>query len=200
MPAEDLIILNEHHARQYSLVEEAGIFDEALEQQILEALFKLPPILTSDDKPRPEVMSRSLAIRLVSLLIPKRADAIMVVGIEDGFTIALLEALSVRVFVAEENGIKAQKVRRLLDQHQFTKAITVVTPIEKGLPEYAPYDGILLHGLPKRVPQEIVNQLSDNNGRLVSLVGDEFTQQVTLHTKTSSGLKRTKFEIVQGYI
>ena len=199
MPAKEIITLDTTQATAYSLVEEAGIFDEKLESRILSALLKLPPVFLASLKSSSDVMNRALTIRLISLVNPQKNDSVLVVGIEDGFAVALFESLNLRVFVLESNGIKAQKVRKSLDQYQFTKAITVVAPIEKGLAEYAPYDCILLNGIPKKIPFEIVSQLSNSHGKIVSLVGDEFTQQVTLYTKTDQEISRTKFEIVQGY-
>lgn len=194
----EVITLSEHHARQYSLVEGAGIFDENLEATILEGLFSLPPTFTQILETDPKFMDRSVAVRLISLLLPKRADGILVVGIEDGFTVSLLEELGARVFVIEPNGMHAQKIRRYLDSIQYTQAVTSVTPIEYGLKEYAPYDGILFHGIPKSIPTTFFDQL-EQRGRIVSLVGDTFTQEVTVFEKKDNAINRIRFEIVQGY-
>jgi protein-L-isoaspartate O-methyltransferase len=179
------------------ILETAGIFDESLEIQIADALAKLPRELLMH---QPGVMLPGVAVRLLSLLTPQKDAAFLTIGIENGFTQALLSLLGVRCFSVESDGMKAQQVRKLLDKHPgLSSSLTKVGPIQNGWDEYQPYDGILILGVPTKIEASLFAQLSMKHGRLACLVGDDFSQTVTVWEKHFAKIKKVEFELLQGY-
>jgi protein-L-isoaspartate O-methyltransferase len=179
------------------IIESAGIFDESLEATIAAALHKLPPELMM---PAEGIMKPGVAVRLISLLAPRKDAAFLIIGIENGFPLALLSLLGVRTFCVEQDGIKAQQVRKFLDKHPgLSSSLTKVGPNAQGWDEFQPYDGILVLGIPSKIEANLFAQLSMKHGRLACLVGDEFTQTVTVWEKHFSKIKKVEFEVLQGY-
>ena len=64
-----------------------------------------------------------------------------------------------------------------------------------GLPEHAPYDGILVAAAPQAVPQALLDQLGDG-GRLVVPVGEGAVQSLMLVTREGADFRRETLERV----
>ena len=64
-----------------------------------------------------------------------------------------------------------------------------------GLPEYAPFDGILVTAAPEGIPLALVNQLRPG-GRMILPVGDNRSQALVRVTKTAGGYEREILEAV----
>ena len=192
------------NAAMNDILDVAGIFDETLEKSVGDALQKLPSIFMQTIPKTPSggsvTMSPGIAVRLISLLSPKKDAAFLVVGVENGFSLGLLSLLGVRTFSVEADGIKAQRVRKLLDSIPgLSTSLTLVAPTENGWSEYQPYDGILILGVPQKISKSIFSQVSSDRGKIACLVGDEFSQTVTVWEKNGASVKKVSFEVVQGY-
>lgn len=185
------------------ILEGAGVFDEVLEEALRSALLKVPFAVLSGFS-NESSMEPSVLIRLLSLLIPEKGKKYLIVGVENGLAPAVLSLLGASVFCIEPEGSVAQKVQKWLDHHSLSSSLTTVRPIEYGWDEYQPYDGMLMTGLPATIPAPLFAQLVESSpagpaGRIVCLVGDTFTQTVTVFHKKELVVKRHDFEIVQGY-
>ena len=188
-----------------SILQKAGIFDEQLEDSMRSALHKIPlSLLDAVSTPNEPIMAPHVLIRLLSLLLPESGKKILVVGVENGLSLAVLSQLGVSAFSVEKDAVRAQRVRKFLDSKNFSSSLTNVGPTHIGWSEYAPYDGVLVTGIPETIPSALFEQLDSDptkgGGRLVCLVGDAFTQAVTVFQKKSDLIKRHNFEILQGYV
>ena len=64
-----------------------------------------------------------------------------------------------------------------------------------GLPEYAPYDGIIVTAAPEGIPRALVEQLKPG-GRMVLPIGDKEEQALVRVTKTRDGYEKEMLERV----
>ena len=65
----------------------------------------------------------------------------------------------------------------------------------RGWPEHAPYDGILVAAAPIGIPTQLLDQLSID-GRLVIPVGKSGEQELLLVTRTETGFKEKRLDAV----
>ena len=118
------------------------------------------------------VLSPSTAARLLEALAPEDGDDVLVVGAGVGYTAAVLaervgaervQAIDITrrlVYEARSNLAKAGYGAVLVDRRDGAE----------GLPEYAPYDRILLEAAAIERPRQLLRQLTDD-GRLVMPLG-----------------------------
>ena len=136
------------------------------------------------------VLAPSTAARLFEALAPEEGDSVLVVGAGVGYTAAVLAEI-----VGEHNVHAVDITRRLVIDARGNLADAGYEGVlvdrrngADGLPEYAPYDRILLEAAAVSPPAALVDQLADD-GRLVmphgageqTLVvveGDEVTQRL----------------------
>ena len=64
-----------------------------------------------------------------------------------------------------------------------------------GLPEYAPFDGILVTAAPEGIPRDLVDQLKVG-GKMVLPIGDRTQQVLVRVTRTSTGYDKELLERV----
>ncbi|WP_254273165.1 protein-L-isoaspartate O-methyltransferase family protein [Haloarcula marina] len=129
------------------------------------------------------VLSPSTAARLLEALDPDPDDDVLVVGAGVGYTAAVLaehvgpervQAIDITrrlVYDARQNLAKAGYEAVLVDRRDGAD----------GLPEYAPYDRVLLEAAAIEPPRALVSQLADD-GRLVMPLGG---REQTLATVTA---------------
>ncbi|SFR96434.1 protein-L-isoaspartate(D-aspartate) O-methyltransferase [Halomicrobium zhouii] len=118
------------------------------------------------------VLSPSTAARMVEALDPTEGDDVLVVGVGVGYTAAVVAEL-----VGEANVHAIDIARRLvLDaRSNLSKAGYGGVLVDRrdgadGLPEYAPFDRILLEAAAIEPPRALVRQLADD-GRMVMPLG-----------------------------
>jgi len=118
------------------------------------------------------VLAPSTAARLLEALDPRADEAVLVVGVGVGYTAAVLAE------IAGERNVQAIDItRRLvldarsnLDAAGYGGVLVDRRDGADGLPEYAPYDRILLEAAAIEPPRALQQQLADD-GRLVMPMG-----------------------------
>jgi protein-L-isoaspartate(D-aspartate) O-methyltransferase len=85
-----------------------------------------------------------------------------------GYTAAILARLGARVTALESSEAMARAARQRLADCGIEGADAVAGPLERGWPDGAPYEVILLNGLVEGRPQALLDQLADG-GRLACL-------------------------------
>lgn len=117
------------------------------------------------------------------LLEVKKRVRVLEIGTGSGYQAAILGALGARVFTVERQRELYEKASALLMEMKFTNVRCFWGDGYKGLPEFAPYDKVLVTAGAERVPQTLLDQLKVG-GFLVIPVGRK-TQKMLRFTRTA---------------
>lgn len=171
-----------------TLLEQKGIVDK----NVLEAVRKIPRHLFLDssfedfayqDKPFPigagQTISQPYTVAFQSeLLQVKKEDKILEIGTGSGYQTAVLYAMGAKVYSVERQNELFKKTSVLLPKLGIRPKHLSFGDGYKGLPNYAPFDSIIVTAGAPIIPTPLMAQLKIG-GRLVIPVG-ETTQVMTL--------------------
>ena len=146
-----------------------------------------------EDKPFPignqQTISQPFTVAYqTSLLDVKRRDKVLEIGTGSGYQAAILAVLGAKVYTVERQESLYQRARDLLAQLGFTGIRCLFRDGSKGLPEFAPFDKILVTAGAPVVPEPLKEQLAVG-GMLVIPVGEEVQ-----HMYKITRLSETEFE------
>ncbi|ACV46657.1 MULTISPECIES: protein-L-isoaspartate O-methyltransferase family protein [Halomicrobium] len=134
------------------------------------------------------VLAPSTAARLLEALAPEADDDVLIVGVGVGYTAALVAEI-----VGPERVHAIDITRRLVYDARSNLATAGYEAVlvdrrdgAEGLPEYAPYDKILLEAAAVEPPRALREQLADD-GRLVMPLG---AAEQTLTVVAADGSQR----------
>ena len=135
-----------------------------------------------EDRPLPigsgQTISQPYMVAVMTeLLDPGPQDVVLEVGTGSGYQAAVLSRLVRRVYSIEIVPKLAAGARVALSQCGYDNVEVITGDGFRGLPERAPFDGIVVTAAPERVPQPLLDQLAPG-GRLVIPVGgrDQYLQ------------------------
>jgi protein-L-isoaspartate(D-aspartate) O-methyltransferase len=175
-----------------STIERKGITDK----KVLEAISKVPRHLFMDssfvdfayqDKPFPigadQTISQPFTVAFqTELLKVKTGDKILEIGTGSGYQAAVLIELRAQVYSIERQKELYTKVRKFLPSVGYVPKKLLYGDGYLGMPEEAPFDGIIVTAGAPEVPRALLSQLRVG-GRLVIPVGDD-VQVMTLFIRT----------------
>ncbi len=187
-----------HKGMRRKLVNEIrkkGVLDE----DILEAIYLVPRHLFLDsgflryayeDKPFPigsgQTISQPYTVAFqTELLQVKPGHRILEIGTGSGYQACVLAALGAEVFSVERQKKLYEKARDFLPRLGFQVNLFYGDGYV-GLPDYAPFDGILITAAAPEIPQALFEQLKPG-GVLVSPVGRGDIQTMVRFTKQQNG-------------
>lgn len=127
------------------------------------------------DSPLPighrQTISQPYIVALMSQLLALRGhERVLEIGTGSGYQTAILGQLASRVYSIEIVAELADAARRNLEKLSISNVEILTGDGSHGLPEHAPYDGILVAAAAPAVPAPLKEQLA-NGGRLVLPVG-----------------------------
>ena len=133
----------------------------------------------------------SLIARMIDALSLGPDDRVLEVGTGFGFQTALLTRLAGEVFSIERHAELADAARRNLAAVGIENVNVEVGDRWKGLPEFAPFDAIVVSAAASEVPPDLVAQLRDG-ARLVIPVEGPTGADVILFQRRGQDLRRIR--------
>lgn len=175
------------------VVAEKGIYDE----KVLEAIRKIPRHLFMDssfedhayqDKAFPiaadQTISQPYTVAFqTEILQVKKGDTVLEIGTGSGYQTAVLCELGAKVYSIERQQELFRKTKIFLSKIGYRPKYLGFGDGYRGLPQYAPFDRILVTAGAPFVPKPLLSQLKVG-GRLVIPVGRE-QQIMTLFERRS---------------
>jgi protein-L-isoaspartate(D-aspartate) O-methyltransferase len=149
------------------------------------------PIGKAQTLSQPYVVARMTEI----LLGGGSLENVLEIGTGSGYQTAVLSPLVRRVYTTERIQLLLDQARRRFQRLQLRNIVTKHADGGLGLPEYAPFDGIIVTAAPEGIPRVLVDQLRVG-GRLVLPVGREGQQVLVLVVRTAEGYERELLERV----
>ena len=119
---------------------------------------------------------------MTELLSLEGDETVLEIGTGSGYQAAVLSKLARFVYTVERIPALAESARERLRDVGITNVEVVVGDGTEGLPEHAPYEGIIVTAGSPSVPPLLVEQLADR-GRLVIPVGSSGVQMLTVIEK-----------------
>ncbi len=117
-------------------------------------------------------------------------EKILEIGTGSGYQAGILALLGARVFTIERQEALYHKAQKLLGKLDLGNIRFFFKDGYKGLPEYAPFDKILVTAGAETIPQNLLQQLNIG-GKMVIPVGKE-NQKMLVITKTGEEKYETK--------
>jgi protein-L-isoaspartate(D-aspartate) O-methyltransferase len=165
--------------------------------KVLEAINKIPRHLFMDsgfedhayeDKPFPIAADQTISqpytvARQTELLEVKPGDKVLEIGTGSGYQAAVLIEMGAQVFTIERQKELFKKTSLFLPKLGYRPKKMVFGDGYKGLPEFAPFDGIIVTAGAPFVPKPLMEQLKVG-GKLVIPVGEK-VQIMTVFTRKS---------------
>jgi protein-L-isoaspartate(D-aspartate) O-methyltransferase len=141
--------------------------------------------LAYDDRPLPigegQTISQPFIVaHMTELLGLEGGERVLDIGTGSGYQAAVLAEIAGEVYTIERVGGLLREATIILTELGYKNIHFFHGDGWKGLPEYAPYDGILVAAAAARVPSTLKNQLSPDGGRMVIPVGGDFWQSLKL--------------------
>jgi protein-L-isoaspartate(D-aspartate) O-methyltransferase len=133
----------------------------------------------------------SLVAQMVGALRLDGHERVLEVGTGLGFQTAILAVLARQTFSVERFPDLAELARRNLDHAGVEGATIVVGDGTLGLPDRAPFHGIVISAAAPAVPEPLASQLADG-GRLVHPLGIGGNEMVTVYRKEGQDLVRER--------
>ncbi len=115
--------------------------------------------------------------RMMELLDPRSEDVVLEIGTGSGYQTALLASIVKSVYTIERIPSLANRARNMIKDLQLNNIVSIIGDGTKGLPDYEPYDGIIVTAGATKIPEAYFDQMADG-GRLVIPVGEGSVQRM----------------------
>ena len=185
-----------------NLLAQKGIIDK----NVLDAIKKIPRHLflnssfedfAYQDKPFPigagQTISQPYTVAFqTELLQVKKEDKILEIGTGSGYQTAVLCTMGAKVFSIERQNELFKKTSVLLPKMGIRPKHLSFGDGYKGLPNYAPFDSIIVTAGAPYIPQPLMAQLKIG-GRLVIPVGEDIQVMTLLIRKSETQFEKHEF-------
>jgi protein-L-isoaspartate(D-aspartate) O-methyltransferase len=136
-----------------------------------------------------QTISQPYMVALMTEAInPQTSERILEIGTGSGYQAAILSRLCSAVYTIERISALASRARKTLDDLGYFNVHIRLGDGTMGLPQDAPYDGIIVTAGAPHIPESLIEQLRED-GRLIIPVGDEGIQDLKRITRTKEGIK-----------
>jgi protein-L-isoaspartate(D-aspartate) O-methyltransferase len=137
-----------------------------------------------------QTISQPYIVALMSELLElKGNETVLEIGTGSGYQAAILGELAQQVHTVERHARLREDAGRILDKLGYTNIQVHLGDGSKGLPDFAPYDAIIVTAAAPEAPQSLLDQLKEG-GRLVIPVGRRFDQYLQRWRRSGDQFKR----------
>jgi protein-L-isoaspartate(D-aspartate) O-methyltransferase len=136
-----------------------------------------------------------IVARMTELVVARQPQKVLEVGTGSGYQAAVLAQLVPKVYTTERIEALASQARQRFRQLGLRNVRATRSDGTLGLPDFAPYDAIIVTAGGEAVPEALLQQLAPG-GRLVMPVGGRACQVLTLVENTDEGFARETLEPV----
>ncbi len=137
-----------------------------------------------------------IVARMTELLIEAGAlDTVLEVGTGSGYQTAVLSLLVNRIYSVERIGELQRQARRRFQAMGIRNIRLRHSDGGLGLPDYGPFDGIIVTAAPEGIPLALVHQLKQG-GRMVLPIGADQEQILVRVIRTNDGYEKELLERV----
>jgi protein-L-isoaspartate(D-aspartate) O-methyltransferase len=126
---------------------------------------------------------------MTELLDPQPGDKVLEIGTGSGYQAAVLSGLVEKVYSIEIIPELAESARLALAAGGYENVQVITGDGYAGLPDLAPFYGIIVTAAPEKVPEPLVEQLAVG-GRLVIPVGG-WSQDLRVLERSEAGVRTT---------
>ena len=138
-----------------------------------------------------QTISQPYMVALMTELLELKGDEkVLEIGTGSGYQSAVLSMLAAEVFTVERIKSLASDAKGLLEELDCKNVHVTVSDGTLGLPEHAPFDGIIVTAGAPEVPRKYMEQLKAG-GRLVIPVGSRYSQVLYRIKKTADASEKT---------
>ncbi|KAB1061804.1 protein-L-isoaspartate(D-aspartate) O-methyltransferase [Salibacter halophilus] len=138
-----------------------------------------------------QTISQPFTVAIQSALLEvKKRDKILEIGTGSGYQAAVLLAMGAKVFTVERQKLLYDKAKDVLPALGYRPRMFYGDGF-KGLPSYAPFDGVIVTCGAPYVPEALIDQLKPG-GKAVIPVGDGDTQKMLRIIKNKDGSTKTE--------
>ena len=197
---------DERYAMVRSQLEQRGINDG----RVLDAMATVPRHLFVPPEARAQAYGdRALPINegqtisqpfIVALMAQalglRKSDRVLEIGTGSGYAAAVLSMLAGEIYTIERRPALAEAAERRLSDLGYTNVHVITADGTAGLPEYAPFDGIMVSAAAPWVPGPLREQIGAG-GRLVIPVGGRDEQFLLRLTRVNHEIRTERISEVR---
>ncbi len=108
------------------------------------------------------------------------------IGTGSGYLTAILLELGLEVYSIERHKELANLALKNLKKFDYKNYKIFVGDGTLGLPEYAPFDRIIVSACAPKIPASLIDQLTENEGIMIIPIGENFSQKLIKITKNKN--------------
>ena len=151
-----------------------------------------------DDRPLPigeeqTISQPYMVASMTAAMMPGPDDIVLEIGTGSGYQAAVLAEVVREVYTVERIPALQGQAKKVLDELGYANIEFAIGDGTVGLPEHAPYDGIIVTAGAPGVPETLKMQLA-LNGRLVIPVGSRHYQELVRVTRSGDEFIEERLE------
>jgi len=133
---------------------------------------------------------------MTDLIIRNKPKKVLEIGTGSGYQAAVLAPLVEKVYTVERIAPLAKQARLRFRKLGLRNVRASYSDGTEGLPEFAPYDAIITTAASEQIPQALLDQLSEEGGRLVIPLGGRALQTLILVTRKGNNYEQESLDPV----